>query len=1619
MFEIWKGSSTVGIKLFSYRGNLTDNENTRIWHICTEEGQHTVLMRDTEGNGWGSETSPSLLSFYLYGVLLLRTTMPYQVGKYVYLSSEIFNVNIDVEFGSSVYYKDGDPYSSTWYNRVSSSWYSGLPDELPIMTDISRSYIISLNTPELNELATIIFIIKTKFPFLAYFNGREVYRTHLPIGTIEWSTASSFAPSTETSIHKFSVSKSFVTTTSVGYLGIQVHQNSHGDPNDYRIMDEFNVAAMFIIKESSQCGYSVLVGGTYNCVPATAASPGYGCDRIFDGTTYTYYYSTRRVLTIQYTFNNDEAYWVNSYSLTNSPDDSHGDPQTWTLYGSQYGTSDDLTDVINEGWIQLDYREGFVFSERSQTAMFSLRSNTVSFKRFKLVISTSSKVSSLALSSFKLLPCNYDPISAGLWYARNTINSYVSLDPIVMSPLSSGYTSFSSSPSLPTGLSIDPVSGTIEGMPNTAVTAICVISAYKYDDDVHPANYQFILTFHECETSSMLIKLVKKTTSWAGEESFYVSDISGNILYSSPSYKDNREYTTTMCVSSSLLYFTLEDSLGDGWSNGSYLYIYIKLDDAYTLYQQLYLYDSAYVQYKVNIQATIKSKESAWSYAQGAISSSWYTSNSQGVAFSLYTPSSHVATSTVWLFKKSFIPSSLTFSSYMIRIYARNGFIIYINDKEVYRFSLPTGTLNIFTRPTSSESMPQWFTITLPIRDVHSGSNSLSVGVFNWQLNTTCPIDFDLTMIMMTLSNEISRSWDISTSVSSEASNINALFDYKSNEDCIVELPSISSVVFRFYYGSHHSEYINKYCIISGTNSEDSDPSSWSLFGSDNGNDFNDLSSVNNVHYSFRSQKKCFYIPTNPHPWRYYIFIFTSTYKPNSIPYQLGISEIQFLSENIDNINVNDLSYSPSNIYGYINMPISTIYSNSIYYSNYIISPSLPSPLTFDSSVGVILGTPTTTLSKTQYTITATKPDGTVSSTTINLTIKECILPNQRFLIEMLGGSNGENQGFQINTIYGSTILEYNKVLSNYNNIYSICKEPFQGTISIYDQIGLGWNKGSLSISLYKDILLYKGGIERGKGQIIKELYFGAYISLEQSIWLFSGGNYVDDDWLTIEYDVSDWIEGKAGTFPALNSATEYYRYTLELSSLSLFSSFYIQVQSTIGVVVYINGHELYRYNMPNGIITRTTYALSEYIESQYSGGSFSINNNTLQSGNNIIGIELHRSSKEMNNNDFDCIVYPIMNNNRRLLKGTITSDIDTNDNENQIITLFDNNAGTLSITGPRCVGAMFLFELPHALYEYITSYTITIGPSCNVRHPSGWRLEASKDGIQWSILHVVGDYMFTYYSQSVTFTFFNDQSYHYYKYIVTECNNQPLDDAESLNSCLYPGSTSNYGFQLSELSFNSKTVMKSCYTEEDGGSLDYGYSYISCGIYYEGYKRRYCSNGNYGDLVDYCSLSAPRDISFESQIITAVINQHIKIIPYVQAAEYTCSIEPSLPSGVTFDSKTAIIEGTFTSIIEIERYIITCSNSMGSISKPILISCIENNSSLLYIIIGISCLIIILLLAIILFFCLKKKKHSKSKIKPISKPKSKLVRKTNVTTKSVQPMNISVEVKKDTKKDI
>jgi len=158
-----------------------------------------------------------------------------------------------------------------------------------------------------------------------------------------------------------------------------------------------------------------------------------------------------------------------------------------------------------------------------------------------------------------------------------------------------------------------------------------------------------------------------------------------------------------------------------------------------------------------------------------------------------------------------------------------------------------------------------------------------------------------------------------------------------------------------------------------------------------------------------------------------------------------------------------------------------------------------------------------------------------------------------------------------------------------------------------------------------------------------------------RSTWRFvdTGSEPVPSGWTAITYSDIDWKAGPgalgygdsdlatkifggdvdAGT----RVITAYFRRSFTVTEPSKFSSLTANLQRDDGAIVYLNGTEIIRSNMPAGAVTSSTFASSSVNspeESLYN--PFLLPATLLRSGTNVLAAEVHQSSLTSSDLRFD-----------------------------------------------------------------------------------------------------------------------------------------------------------------------------------------------------------------------------------------------------------------------------------------------------------------------------------------------------------------------------------------------
>ncbi|WP_170246056.1 LamG-like jellyroll fold domain-containing protein [Tenacibaculum adriaticum] len=168
----------------------------------------------------------------------------------------------------------------------------------------------------------------------------------------------------------------------------------------------------------------------------------------------------------------------------------------------------------------------------------------------------------------------------------------------------------------------------------------------------------------------------------------------------------------------------------------------------------------------------------------------------------------------------------------------------------------------------------------------------------------------------------------------------------------------------------------------------------------------------------------------------------------------------------------------------------------------------------------------------------------------------------------------------------------------------------------------------------------------------IAEYQNGTFPIASQGLWKFNDtGVDLGTDWKNNAYDDSAWFFGNAilgygdgiesttldyGSDAGNKYPTYYLRHTFDVDDASQYGNLLFSVLKDDGVVVYVNGTEAFRMNMPDGAITYNTYASSAIGGSDEEIWNEISTANLLQDGENVIAVELHQAGGNSSDLRFD-----------------------------------------------------------------------------------------------------------------------------------------------------------------------------------------------------------------------------------------------------------------------------------------------------------------------------------------------------------------------------------------------
>ena len=324
-----------------------------------------------------------------------------------------------------------------------------------------------------------------------------------------------------------------------------------------------------------------------------------------------------------------------------------------------------------------------------------------------------------------------------------------------------------------------------------------------------------------------------------------------------------------------------------------------------------------------------------------------------------------------------------------------------------------------------------------------------------------------------------------------------------------------------------------------------------------------------------------------------------------------------------------------------------------------------------------------------------------------------------------------------------------------------------------------------------------------------------------------------------------DWSEGVASDVPLVLSNVTYYSTSFWVQSLSESGYFHLVLTVRGGMIVYLNGIEVYRVNLPEEVNRDSSIIASSCTRPEKEETvTIPLFESPLREGFNSISVETYRCV-------CDPYPYPLRLSlllqmgsssvNARSQHAASVSAVAPWKDENA----FDDDDGTFFGTQTACKGVFFLFTFNQSLQYFVSGYRIHGAKECLSHHPTAWALYGlNATSHAFDLLHEV---RYSPFERDETKEFSLSSNTHYgvYKFLVVDCAN--LHD-ECKDRSLFFGGVSLLMGPLPGVCF-----------ARDGypNTLSGKTALIPCDAYYAtspSYRSRKCVEGDWEQEVKNCS---------------------------------------------------------------------------------------------------------------------------------------------------------------------
>ena len=1196
------------------------NNEKRTDEFClpaTTNNQYIFMMKDTygtSGDSWSNGAWASIAG--LYGNVVFKNFMMEKVEE-LFIVSLYYPVLKNAEWkmtsSSTVIVSDwnslgfnDDAWTSVTLNSTASA--------------VSGTQYFRKTFTGIGNMAAYDYEMNYRYGVVAYVNGVEVYRDHMPEGEVTAATPSNGAFTTD-GYHGF-IRPAGEVDGPKSVFAVELHFSDAASENEVA----FNayvaaLASSTPVGDSNKCyiyAYDVTLS------TSTTSSPSY----IFDFGRTSYYSIAGNTLpvTVTYELTGPRAHvnmlrvWPSTY-VNQAPGD-------FTLSGamSSSGTFATVVSVSDATYKSNTYSSFFGY--------FSAKPYQV----YRLVISSAVNTAGVYATEVQPMVCSVLAPSS-IVFTPNTYSVYADYDELVIRPENREFTDCTVAPALPAGLTFDAATCVISGkataaLPTTTFTMSSTMGRFSLQGT-------FSLQVQQC--ASTLVKVVRTYKANADKESFSIKDMTTQDVVLSVAANsgqvNNQDWSTVLCLTGAK-YEVNVDATSRYWPATSFLYVNAALlgEEYETIARVRYDANQGLAESRViNVQWSV-APHSQWFYKMGEVVDGWYGAETAGWESSSIGGFSG-ATNQIQLYKKTFSVGSLNdVAGFVISLRYLYGCVIYLNGVEAFRNGVE-GNLTTSCLSTNAYNDLMYRQISLPKRTIASGetpavnylvegSNTIAIAIVAQTASQTTSY-FDCTLRLMgDVAN--SRVFDYTVSYSS--------FDWGYPKDLAdlhyansIGMDSCADNYWTISFNNDRREWISSVDAFLCWDQTKYQPAQFTLKArNSNLEAWTTLRTVTGMTWSLKGEHKTLWLDSNK-SWNQFRFENIGSGDESSCLWRFGGFN---LFTGLFPTDIPDLSY-PLPIVITVTVEMGEVYPNSEFYYDFSVSPALPAGIKLDRITGKISGKCRTATPSDVYQITAKKVGAGNVTVSITLSVEPCF--GDKHLITMVARldswpSRSSYKLFSGKGTSGEVVASVPEFkVKNGLNYGDFCVANNIYTLVVYDSKKDGWSNPAgwyLTIDV-GEMVFEMGQMPVGVASVSTMFSSLLPFQVEYDEWkVWNKEEAVSGDWKSVEFDDAAWETKKAAEFGNHVGTTAYVRREVTIPLIEDYHVLNVRMKYAGGVVAYMNGVKVARFNLEENY-DASSEALMVHDASLFSKFHVVLSTVGAVSGKNVISFEIHRAPGE------------------------------------------------------------------------------------------------------------------------------------------------------------------------------------------------------------------------------------------------------------------------------------------------------------------------------------------------------------------------------------------------------